>query len=175
MIGGYLDLCFDTDSDGDDDTCANLEVGRNLTINDNGVLDIWSGVTAAVPAPSTEPVPANDNSSTVTFNGSSSATLYIGDITTYRNDLTGYIDPEGNQAYERWEHPFYNLVIDKPGDTLFLAAKYCSVQGGNNFRTSGGGKNVASWRNNIFKVTNEFTLTQNSVLNQIDQSVNTVG
>jgi len=154
--GAYLDLC-------NGGNCNDLAIGRDLTINDNTVLDIWSGETA------------NANSSTVVFNGSVNATLYFGDITTYKRNLVGYVDPENNQAFERWEHPFYNLIIDKPGDTLFLEAKNPIDENSSNFKAANGGKNVNSWRNNIFLVTNEFTLTEGTVLNQVDQNTAGVG
>ncbi len=155
--GGYLDFCTSG-------TCANLKVGRNLTLNDNTVLDMWNGNTN------------NTGSSSVTFNGTQNATLYIGDITNYKTSLTDFKNPEiGVEAYERWEHPFYNLMIDKPGATLFLAAKNPIDENLNSFKATNGGKNVNKWRNNIFLVTNELSITEGTTLNQIDQTKPAIG
>lgn len=147
--GTYLDFC----SGGN---CNDLLVGRDLRIEDSAVLDIWSGNAD------------NVGSSTVTFNSNQDGILYIGDITTYDENFVGYSDPESVVAYGVWEHPFYNLVIDKSNATLSLQAKDPGVTGNTaDIKTPSGGKNVESWRTNILKVVNEFRL-ENGTLDQMD-------
>lgn len=150
----FLDLC-------PAGACQNLSVGRNLTIEDNTVLDIWSGEAN------------NANSSTVTFNGNENSVLFIGDVTTYDVALTGYIDPEGEQVYRRWEFPFPSLIVNKPGASLSLQAKLPAIgvepNSGNlaTFKTGAGGKNIRNWATNLVKVVNQFRL-ENGMLDQMD-------
>ncbi|MBK6263894.1 T9SS type A sorting domain-containing protein [Marivirga sp. S37H4] len=147
--GSYIDFC-------DGGNCNDLFVGGDLRIEDSAVLDIWSGNAD------------NAGSSTVTFNSNNDAVLYIGDITTYDEAFVGYTDPESVVTFGVWEHPFYNLIIDKPNAVLSLQAKDPGVTGNTtDIKTTSGGKNVESWRTNIFKVVNEFSL-ENGTLDQMD-------
>lgn len=156
-FGSYLDLC-------PNNTCSNLDVGRNLTIEDNAVLDIWAYSGGN-----------NNGSSTITFTGSLPGTLYIGDITTYDNSLTEYIDPEGELAYERWELPFYNFRVEKNNTTLSLSAKNPEDENSSNFVTASGGKNVNGWRSNLIKVVNECFIGEGATLDQVDPNNSSVG
>ncbi len=165
-FGAYLDLCPNNTD------CANVEIGGNLTINDSGVLDIWAWNGSD-----------NDGSSTVTFNGSADATLYVGDITTYKNALVQYQSPDagpwpsgfgsGDETYGIYTLPFYTWVIDKPGATLSLAAKLPSKGDGGPgsnaslYKTSNGGKNLSRYAVRLIQVTNDFQLL-NGTLSQID-------
>ena len=132
---------------------ANLVVGRNLTINNSAVLDVFSGNAD------------NAGSSSITFNGTLASTFRIGDITTYDLSLTGYIDPEGDTPYKNWELPIYNLTIDKSGETLTLAATGTSYDAGSTAAISdgSGNKNINDTRSNILKVANNFLLESGSV------------
>ncbi|MFP4091196.1 MAG: hypothetical protein ACLFT3_12890, partial [Cyclobacteriaceae bacterium] len=170
--GGYLDLCPDGTN------CFNLEVGRNLTIEDSGVLDVWAWDGSD-----------NDNSATVTFNGTSDGTFYVGDITTYTNALVQFSDPDdtgrtntfngrdGTIIY--WELPLYDWIINKPGATLFLSSKnpgkgqIPGSNAANYINASTGGKNVTRQGSNLIKVTNRMELLSGT-LNQVDPD-NTVG
>lgn len=132
----------------------NLEVGRNLTINDSAVLDVFSGNAD------------NAGSANVNFNRTLESTFTIGDITSYDLSLTGYIDPEGDTPYTNWELPLFNLTVDKPdGVTLTLAATGTSYDAGNTGPISdgSGNKNVNTTRSNILKVANDFVLEGGSV------------
>lgn len=146
-----------------------LTIGRNLTLNDQTVLDLWSNA------------PDNSNSSTVTFNGSNDAVLYVGDITTYDNSLVGYTDPEGENTFGRFELPFFNLEIEKNNATLFLQAKEPGDGGTPNggdlstFKTGTGGKNINNWGSNLVKVVNSFSLSEGAILNQVDPAESTIG
>jgi len=154
--GSYLDFC-------NGGNCNDLFVGGSLRIEDSAVLDIWSGNAD------------NAGSSTVTFNSTSDAILYIGDITTYDAAFVAYTDPESATAFADWEQPFYNLIIDKGGSTLQLESKNPSDNGNTSSSTTGaGGKNINGFRTNIFKVVNEFQLLNNSFLDQRDPSVSGV-
>lgn len=154
--GSYVDFC-------NGGNCNDLFIGGDLRIEDSAVLDIWSGNAD------------NAGSSTVTFNSSNNAVLYVGDITTYNVGLVGYTDPEGATAFADWEQPFYNMIIDKGGSTLQLQAKDPSDNGNTSSSTTGaGGKNINGFRTNIFKVVNEFQLLNNSVLDQRDPLVSGV-
>jgi len=132
---------------------ANLVVGRNLTIKNSTVLDVFSGNAD------------NAGSSNITFNGTLASTLTIGDITTYDLSLTGYIDPEGDTPYTNWELPLYDLTIDKSGEILTLAATGTSYDAGSTALISdgAGNKNINDTRNNILKVANNFVLEEGSV------------
>ncbi|WPP48869.1 T9SS type A sorting domain-containing protein [Catalinimonas niigatensis] len=163
--GSYLDLC-------PNNNCINLEVGANLTIQDSGVLDIWvwDGTD-------------NDNSATVTFNGTSDGILYVGDITTYTNALVEFKNPYngpwpsgfgGNdETYGVWVLPFYNLVIDKPDATLSLASKLPGKGSGSpgetasQYKNGNGGKNISRYAVRLTQVTNRFELLSGT-LNQVD-------
>lgn len=165
IYGGYLDLC-------PNNNCVDLFVGRNLTIDDRAVLDVWAW-------DGTD----NDGSATVTFNSSTNGTFYIGDITTYTNSLVQFRDPgnsgrtssfdgqDGTMIY--WELPLYNMDIDKAGATLFLSSKLPGKgQSPNNDESryknsSNGGKNVNQYATNLLKITNEIRLL-NGTLNQVD-------
>lgn len=169
-FGSYLDLC-------PNNTCSNLEIGRNLTIQDNAVLDVyaWNGSN-------------NNGSATVTFNRVLPGILYVGDITTYTNALLEYQDAEGSggaidgnwpvastgkDAPQTWNLPLYNWVIDKPGTTLSLASKLPGKGYGAanpsvyEFKNSNGGKNVSSFLGRLVRVSNELQLL-NGTLDQID-------
>ncbi len=164
-FGSYLDLC-------PNNTCSNLEIGRNLTIEDNAVLDIWAWDGSD-----------NDGSASVTFNGSLSGVLYVGDITSYTNALVQYQSPDagpwpsgfgsGDETYGIYTLPFYNWIIDKPGSTLSLAAKLPSKGNGSPgttasaYKTSNGGKNLSRYAVRLVQVTNDFQLI-NGTLSQID-------
>jgi hypothetical protein len=144
--GGYLDLC-------PAGSCADVEVGRNLTINDSAVLDLFSGSVD------------NAGSSTLLMNGNLNALLTIGDVTSYDKSLTGFDDPEGATPYQDWEHPFYNLTIDKPGAELQLVTTGTAYDaGGTGVISDGSGnKNINNWRSNLIKVANDFVLENGSV------------
>ncbi|ADR21347.1 hypothetical protein MATR_10240 [Marivirga tractuosa] len=151
--GSYIDFC-------NGGNCNALFVGGDLRIEDSAVLDIWSGNAD------------NAGSSTVTFNTDKNALLYVGDITTYDAAFVGYTDPEGATAFADWEQPFYNMIIDKGGSTLQMAAKDPGDTGSTgDVKTGSGGKNVFNWRTNLFKVTNQFQVLDNSFLDQRDESV----
>ena len=148
--GGYLDLCPDGT------TCYNLEVGRNLTIEDSGVLDFFTDA-------------ADDaGSATLTFNGTDNGTFYIGDITTYDSSLTAYSDPDGDATYVDYRFPIYNLVVDKSGGTIQLQAKNPGVEDGAGEKTAAGGKNLDSNNARLLYISNGLTISSGSTLNQID-------
>ena len=155
--GGYLDLCPDGTS------CANLEVERNLTINDSGVLDLFTDATD------------NVGSATLTFNGTENGILYVGDITTYTATLTGYDDPDENESYVDYRLPIYDLVVDKSGDTLQLQAKNPGVEDGAGILTASNGKNLDSNNARLLYIRNGLTVSGGSTLNQIDPSGNQFG
>lgn len=151
VYSSYLDACGTGD-------CQNISIGRNLRIEDNAVFDIWSGNAN------------NEGSSTVTFNGSNNGFIYVGDITTYNKDFVGYFDPEGGAVdpFLDWEHPFFNLIINKPSGTLSLQAKSPGIgPNTDNSKLAAGGKNVRDWRTNLIKVTNQFRL-ENGNFDQTD-------
>lgn len=155
--GGYLDLCPDGIS------CANLEVGKNLTIEDSGVLDVFTNSTD------------NANSATVTFSGATNGIFYIGNITTYTNALTGYSDPGGsNNVYGAYRLPLHALVIDKPSATLTLQANgpVNDLSGAN---VVSGNKNVQGTKSRLLYVRDRFALRSGSTLNQIDPDNNGLG
>lgn len=163
--GSYLDLC-------PSNNCVNLEVGGDLTIQDSGVLDVWAW-------DGTD----NDGSATVTMNGTTNATLYVGDIATYTNDLVEYRSPDNgpwptgfdgqDETYGIYTLPFYNWYIDKPGATISLSAKLPSKGEGapgtnrSNYKTSNGGKNLSRYAVRLIQVSNDFQLL-NGTLSQID-------
>ncbi|MGB0521333.1 MAG: T9SS type A sorting domain-containing protein [Flammeovirgaceae bacterium] len=163
--GSYLDLC-------PSNSCINLEVAGDFTIEDSGVLDVWAW-------DGTD----NDGSATVTMNGTTDATLYVGDIATYTNDLVEYRNPDNgpwpsgfdgqDETYGIYTLPFYNWYIDKSGATLSLAAKLPSKGNGtpggtrNNYKTSNGGKNLSRYAVRLIQVVNDFQLL-NGTLSQID-------
>jgi len=148
--GGYLDLCPDGTN------CVNLEVGRNLTIEDSGVLDLFTD-------------DAEDaGSATLSFNGNQNGIFYIGDITTYTNALTDYNDPDGDESYVDYRLPLYDLVIDKSGGTLQLQAKNPGVEDGAGVLTSTNGKNLDSNNARLLYISNGLTISSGSTLNQID-------
>lgn len=144
--GTFLDLC-------PSGTSINLYVGRNLTINNSAVLDVFSGNAD------------NAGSSAITFNGTLASTFTIGDITTYDLSLTGYIDPEGGTPYTNWELPLYDLTIDKPNEILTLATTGTPYDAGTAATISdgSGNKNIYDTRSNILKVSNNFVLEDGSV------------
>ena len=114
-----------------------VTIGRNFTVEDRAVYEFEGNTTL--------------------FNSDKSASLYVGDITEVTNP--SYTDPEGNNPYERWEHPFNNLTINKPGATLTFAAKDPGSTGNNNdIETPSGGKNVFRNKSNLVKVIGDFTL-----------------
>ncbi|MEK6479894.1 hypothetical protein WJR50_20290 [Catalinimonas sp. 4WD22] len=148
--GSYLDLCPDGVN------CSDLEVGRNLTIEDSGVLDLFTN-------------DADDaGSATVTFNGTENGILYVGNITSYKAALTNYDDPDGDESYIEYRFPLYNLVIDKSGGTLQLQAKNPGVEDNGNILTASGGKNLDSNNARLLYIRNGLTISSNSTLNQID-------
>ena len=126
-----------------DNAIHNLSVGRNFTIEDNALYQF--------------------RTNTTTLNGTNDATLYIGDITALTNP--SYTDPEGANPYADWEHPFYNLTINKPADkTLFFASKNPGDAGNTTaVKTVAGGKNINDWRSNLVKVANDFELLSGKV------------
>ena len=146
--GGYLDLCGGA-------TCANLTVGRNLTINTSAVLDLFNGVAN------------NAGSSSLLFNSSKNATLRINDITTYNESLTGYIDPNAGNSYTSWIHPFHNFTVDKPGATLILATNSTTINTDVSVFSDGGSKNTFDYLSNFVKVSGDFVLEKGTVDNDI--------
>ncbi|MCC5929711.1 MAG: T9SS type A sorting domain-containing protein [Cyclobacteriaceae bacterium] len=147
----YLDACGSGN-------CQNISIGRNLRIEDNTVLDLWSGNAN------------NEGSSTISFTGSNNAHIYVGDITTFNKDFVGYSDPEGGSVdpFLDWEHPFYNLIVNKPSGSLSLQAKSPGIgPNTDNSKLASGGKNIRDWRTNLIKVTNQFRL-ENGDFNQTD-------
>jgi len=155
--GGYLDLCPDGT------TCYDLEVGRNLTIEDNGVLDVFTNVTD------------NVGSATVMFNGTQNGIFHIGDITSLTHGLTGYDDPGGSDnIYDDYRLPLFSMIVDKPGDTLQLAAN------GPVNSTSGddiisGEKNIRATKSRLIYVRDQFAIRNGATLNQIDPSGDGLG
>ena len=79
----------------------NVTIGRNFTIGAGALY--------------------NFGTNTTIFNSAKNGTLFIGDITGVINTTPNYTDPEGENPYARWEQPFYNLTVNKPGATLTLA------------------------------------------------------
>ncbi|WKN46060.1 T9SS type A sorting domain-containing protein [Tunicatimonas pelagia] len=155
--GGYLDLCPDGT------TCYDLEVGRNLTIEDNGVLDLFTDATDDV------------GSATLTFNGTENGIFYIGDITTYDASLTTYSDPDGDESYVDYRLPIYNLVVDKSGGIIQLQAKNPGVEDGAGAKTAVGGKNLDSNGARLLYISNGLTIASGSTLNQIDPTNDAFG
>ncbi|QSE96286.1 T9SS type A sorting domain-containing protein [Fulvivirga lutea] len=157
--GGYLDLCYDYDLDGTDD-CVDIFVGSDLTINDNAVIDVFSNEAD------------NANSSTLTFDSNVYGIFYVGDITTLDYTLTGYEDPDNatSNIYDDYRLPLYNLVIDKDGATLQLAAKDPGLEDNppTDPLTSTGGKNLDSNDARLLYIRNGLTVASSSTLNQID-------
>lgn len=133
-----------------------------MTIGDNTVLDIWSGNAL------------NAGSSEIIFDGNADGVLYIGDITTYDVSLPGYIDPEGDETFRRFEFPLYNVTISKNGGKLSLAAKSPGLgpnpSGANfaTFKNAGGGKNTRNWANNLVKINNVLFVDENTTFSQLD-------
>ncbi len=149
--GSYLDLCPNNTD------CTNLTVGRNLTIGDSGVLDVFSNAAN------------NAGSSTLTFNTTQNGVLYVGDITSYTQALTDYNAPDGRNAYSNYELPFYNMIIDKSGSTLQLQANG-PVNDASGNRVIGGNKNVRATLSRLIFIRNQFALRSGSIFNQIDPS-----
>jgi len=171
--GGYLDLVPDNANP------ADLYIGRNLTIEDNAVLDVW-GWTGT----------DNSTSATLYFKGSSDAVFNIGDITSYSNALLEYASPDvsdggpdgnfpsqGTGEMHTWKYnlPLYNLVVDKPAGKLSLAANNpgkgsnwgnAAGQAGN-WVLSNGGKNTRRWLSQLLSIKNQFKLL-NGTFSQID-------
>ncbi len=171
--GSYLNLVPDNTNP------ADLYVGRNLTIEDNAVLDVW-GWTGA----------DNSTSATVYFNSSKDAVFFIGNITTYSNALLEYESPNisdggpdgnfpsaGTGEMHTWKYnlPLYNLIVDKPDATLSLAAN-SPGKGGNwgnaaghagNWVLSNGGKNTRRWLSQLLSIKNQFKLL-NGTFSQMD-------
>ena len=115
----------------------NVTAGRNFTIQDNALYEF------------------EDN--TTIFNSNKNGTLYIGDITGLTN--SSYTDPEANNPYLNWDHPFHHLTINKPEATLTFAAKSPGDTGDNDdIKTGAGGKNVFRNKSNLIKVIGDFTL-----------------
>jgi len=155
--GAYLDFCSGS-------TCADLEVGGNLTINDNTVLDLFNGNVD------------NTGSSSVTFNGTIDAVLTIGDVTGYTQGLTGFYDPEDDSytattypPYETWEFPFYDLIVDKPGATLTLNTTGTPDNYGDEstYSDGSGNKNINGNTSNLIKAAGDFTLESGTVDNDV--------
>lgn len=155
--GAYLDFCSGS-------TCANLEVGGNLTINDQTVLDIFNGNVD------------NTGSSSVTFNGSTDAVLTIGDVTSYTQGLTGFYDPEDDSftattypPYQTWEFPFYDFTVDKPGATLTLNTTGTPDNYGDEstYSDGSGNKNINGRTSNLIKVAGDFILESGTVDNDV--------
>ena len=148
--GSYLDLCpNDTD-------CVNLEVGRNLTIEDNAVLDFFNSVAD------------NAGSARLTFNGTLDGTFYVGDISSLNSSLTNYDDPDGDASYVDYRLPVFDLVVDKNGGTLQLSAKSPGVEDGAGILTAGGGKNLDSNNARLLYVRDGLSVESGSTLSQID-------
>ena len=155
--GGYLDLCPDGTS------CANLEVKRNLTINDSGVLDLFTDVTD------------NVGSATLTFNGTENGIFRVGNITTYTNTLTGYDDPgTSTNPYGSYRLPLFGMIIDKPGGTLQLQANGPVNDASGNDVISGS-KNVRATKSRLLYVRDQFAIRSGATLNQIDPNNNGLG
>jgi len=150
--GSYLDLCPDGVN------CVDLEVGGDLTIEDSAVLDFFTD-------------DGDDTgSATLTFNGNGNATFYVGDITSYDADLTDYDDPDGDDSYVDYRLPIYNLVVDKGGDTLQLAAKNPDVEDTGAILTASGGKNLDANNARLLYIRDGLSIESNSTLSQIDPS-----
>jgi hypothetical protein len=124
------DIHFDTQNE-------DVYIGRDFTIGDGALYEFHTNTTH--------------------FNGTSSGTLFIGNIRGLSNP--SYTDPEGADPYNNWENPFYGFTIDKPaGQTLTLATG-CTYDAGNtSVFESGGCKNINDWANNLIKVTGPFVL-----------------
>ncbi len=155
--GGYLDLCPDGT------TCYDLEVGRNLTIEDNAVLDVFTDA-------------ADDTgSATVTFNGTENGIFYIGDITDLTHALVGYDEPSGNgNIYDNYRLPLYSMIIDKPGDTLRLQANG-PVNDASGDDVIAGDKNIRATKSRLIYVSNQFAIRNGATLNQIDPTDDGLG
>jgi len=148
--GSYLDLCPDGVN------CVDLEVGGDLTIEDSAVLDFFTDDGDDI------------GSATLTFNGSGNATFYVGDITSYDATLTDYDDPDGDDSYVDYRLPVFNMVVDKGGDTLQLAAKTPGVEDTGAILTSGGGKNLDSNNARLLYIRDGLSIESGSTLSQID-------
>ncbi len=119
----------------------NVTIGRNFTISNDALYDFGTNTTI--------------------FNSNKNATLFIGDITGVTNG--NYIDPEGEDAYARWEQPFYNFTVNKPGATLTLATSSTYTTTDAVFHDGSGRKNIRGWRNNLMKVANNFILEKGTI------------
>ena len=158
--GAYLDFCPDGT------TCTNLEVGRDLTIGDNTVLDVFTD---------TEVGSDDNGSAMVTFNSTTDGVFYVGDITSYDNSLTGYNDPGGSaDVYGSYRFPLYGLIIDKPEATLQLRANG-PVNDASGADVIGGDKNVRGTKSRLIYVRNKFALRSGATLNQIDPNDDGLG
>ncbi|MGB3850040.1 MAG: T9SS type A sorting domain-containing protein [Tunicatimonas sp.] len=119
----------------------NVTIGRNFTISDGALY--------------------NFGTNTTIFNSNKNATLFIGDITGVTNG--NYSDPEGQNTYARWEQPFHDFTVDKPGATLTLATGATYTTGSSVFHDGSGRKNINGWRNNLVKVANKFVLEKGTI------------
>jgi hypothetical protein len=116
-----------------------VSIGRNFTIEDNALYEF--------------------HENTTTFNGTSDAELYIGDITGLSNPT--YTDPESVNPYTSWEHPFYNFVINKPAVKTLKFTTKGSYDAGNTSTVKHpvtGYKNIFDTKSNLVKVANDFIL-----------------
>ncbi len=119
----------------------NVTIGRNFTIGNGALYDFGTNTTI--------------------FNSDKNGTLFIGDITGVTN--SNYTDPEGEDAYARWEQPFYNFTVNKPGATLTLATSSTYTTTDAVFHDGSGRKNIRGWRNNLMKVANNLILEKGTI------------